>query len=75
MYCENIAKNIQNQLRDDYNLRTAVDGNEITSSMGIATYEEATWNGFEEALRQADKALYKVKKTGKGKVELQINMV
>ena len=75
LYCENIAKNIQNQLRDDYNLRTAVDGNEITSSMGIATYEEATWNGFEEALRQADKALYKVKKTGKGKVELQINMV
>lgn len=68
VFAEIIAENIQNRLREDSFIRSVIDGQELTSSVGIARYESADREGLERALKMADKALYYVKDNEKGKV-------
>ena len=46
----------------------AIEGQPISSSIGVSLYDESTSEGIEAALKQADKALYAVKGKGKGNV-------
>lgn len=76
-FAEKIAGNIQQQLKEDYSIRIVIDGQEITSSVGIAQYESADQTGFEIALKMADQALYYVKDNEKGKIACwsQVNSI
>ena len=65
---EKIAGNIQRQLKEDSPQRIAVEGLKLTSSVGIAPYENAGASGLESALMMADRSLYYVKSREKGKV-------
>lgn len=65
---EKIAGNIQRQLKEDSPQRIAVEGLKLTSSVGIASYENAGASGLESALMMADRSLYYVKSREKGKV-------
>ena len=68
LYAERIAEAIQYRLREDDSIRNVIDGQILTSSVGIATYESADWTGLERALQRADKALYYVKQREKGRI-------
>ena len=65
---EKIAGNIQRQLKEASPQRIAVEGLKLTSSVGIASYENAGASGLESALMMADRSLYYVKSREKGKV-------
>ena len=67
-FAENIARGIQRQVREDAPQKIAVDGLELTSSVGIAEYENVDRSGWESALSRADSALYYVKNSEKGTV-------
>lgn len=69
-FAKNIANNIGSQLKDDYSIRMAIDGQVISSSIGVAEYDSVDQEGFEQALKLADKALYYVKNIEKGNVAL-----
>ncbi|MDD6491048.1 MAG: GGDEF domain-containing protein [Firmicutes bacterium] len=63
---EKIAENIQTRLREDAPGKIEVEGLKLTSSVGIAMYENAACDDLEGALSMADKALYYVKNNKKG---------
>lgn len=67
-FAEKIARNIQRQIREDAPEKIAVDGLNLTSSVGIAEYENAGSDGWESALTRADTALYYVKNNEKGNI-------
>ena len=67
-FAEEIAGNIQRRLREDTVIKGVIEGQELTGSIGIARYESADRTGLESALKMADKALYYVKDSEKGKV-------
>ena len=63
-----MAADIQRQLKKDSDIRNVIDGEKITSSVGISSYENSDRKGLEDALKWADKALYYVKEREKGNV-------
>ena len=69
-FAENIAFNIQYQLREEAPDKIRIEGLSLTSSVGIAMYENADRDGLEMALKWADKALYHVKNSEKGTVAI-----
>ena len=52
-----VAADIQRQLKRDSDIKNAIDGDKITSSVGISSYENSDRKGLENALKWADKAL------------------
>ena len=67
---DNLANTIEKDLIENNTIKDAICGNVISTSIGIARYLSATRQGIETALKLADKALYEVKKEGKGKVAI-----
>jgi diguanylate cyclase (GGDEF)-like protein len=67
---DNLANTIEKDLIENNTIKEAICGNVISASIGIARYLSATRQGIETALKLADKALYEVKKEGKGKVAI-----
>ena len=67
-FAERIAVNIQNELKQEVPDIIKIDDIRLTSSVGIALYENADRNSMEKSLKWADKALYYVKQREKGKV-------
>lgn len=67
-FAEKIAFNIQNELKQEAPDIIKIEGLMLTSSVGIAMYENADRNSLEKSLKWADKALYFVKEREKGKV-------
>ena len=67
-FAREVAADIQRQLKKDSDIRNVIDGEKITSSVGISSYENSDRKGLEDALKWADKALYYVKEREKGNV-------
>lgn len=67
-FAERIAVNIQNELKQEVPDIIKIDDIRLTSSVGIAMYENADRKSMEKSLKWADKALYYVKQREKGKV-------
>lgn len=67
-FAREVAADIQRQLKKDSDIKNAIDGDKITSSVGISSYENSDRKGLENALKWADKALYYVKEREKGNV-------
>ena len=63
-----VAKKINEQFKNDYEIQMAIEGQPISSSIGVSLYDDPSSEGIEAALKQADKALYTVKGKGKGNV-------
>lgn len=63
-----IAMKINEEFKNNYEIKIAIEGQPISSSIGVAYYDEGSREGIEAAFKQADKALYEVKNTGKGNV-------
>ena len=63
-----VAERINDQFKHDYEIQMAIEGQPISSSIGVALYDDPSSEGIELALKQADKALYAVKGKGKGNV-------
>lgn len=63
-----VATNINKEFMDNYEVKMAIDGQMISSSIGVAEYDEPTKDGIEQGLKSADLALYEVKNLGRGKV-------
>ena len=67
-FAREVAADIQRQLKKDTDIKNVIDGEKITSSVGISSYENSDRKGLEDALKWADKALYYVKEREKGNV-------
>ena len=63
-----IAERVNNEFKNNYEIQMAIEGQPISSSIGVSPYDDATSEGIEAALKQADKALYIVKSNGRGTV-------
>ena len=63
-----VARRINEEFKGNYEIQMAIEGQPISSSIGVAPYDDPTSEGLEAALKMADKALYTVKGKGKGNV-------
>lgn len=67
-YAKRVAMNINKEFMDNYEVKVAIDGQLISSSIGVAEYDDPSKEGLEHGLKAADLALYEVKKLGRGRV-------
>ena len=63
-----LATNINKEFMDNYEVQVAIEGQLISSSMGVAEYDDSSKEGIEQGLKAADLALYEVKNQGRGTV-------
>ena len=68
---ESISDGFKNLLSEKYKTTVVIPTDKkITCSIGVAKYIAGNKNNMLDALSKADKLLYKVKKNGKGRVEV-----
>ena len=63
-----LATNINKEFMENYEVKMAIEGQLISSSIGVAEYDDSSKDGIEQGLKAADLALYEVKKLGRGRV-------
>ena len=63
-----LATNINKEFMDNYEVQVAIEGQLISSSIGVAEYDDSSKEGIEQGLKAADLALYEVKNQGRGTV-------
>lgn len=63
-----LAININKEFMENYEVQVAIEGQLISSSIGVAEYDDSTKEGVEQGLKGADLALYEVKNLGRGTV-------
>ena len=63
-----LATNVNKEFMANYEVKMAIEGQIISSSIGVAEYDDPSKDGIEQGLKAADLALYEVKKLGRGRV-------
>ena len=63
-----VATNVNKEFMENYEVKMAIDGQSISTSIGVAEYDDPSKEGLEQGLKAADLALYEGKHLGRGRV-------
>lgn len=67
-FAKKLATNINEEFKENYEVKMAIEGQIISASIGVAEYDDSSKEGIEQGLKAADLALYEVKNLGRGRV-------
>lgn len=67
-FAKKLATNINEEFKENYEVKMAIEGQMISASIGVAEYDDSSKEGIEQGLKAADLALYEVKNLGRGRV-------